>query len=372
MNVVRLVHEAATQRQHVRVRMPAQATIKGVDYPAFDWSVGGFSIADTPLGLAVGQTTPVGLTFAFDGFKFTLDVTGQVRYIDAERRRAGLQFIDPSENDLSLLQFLVGSYMSGEIVQAADLLAIVRRDNSAKARGGAGKAVEIQKVPLLRQMAANGKRIILLTGLWAAVAGVFFMIGSSAYNRLFLVKGLAAVTSPEASVVSAPRTGLLLPFKLERGAHVSPRQTLMKIELGEGKTANVQSACDCIVAEAPAKGGQFVQKGAPLLTLAPVKGRLAVQAHIALEDTSRVQVGDRATVFLLSERRTVRGEVLRVEVPGVGPTALSGATPMMGDRLQAIVTIRLDHKLPVDAVGQAATATIRTFALNLPFGLGQR
>jgi mannuronan synthase len=358
MNVVRLVHEAQTQRQHVRVRMPATATIEGAECAAYDWSVGGFSVTGAS-SFGVGRTLPVALNFAFDGFKFTLNLSANVKWLDAALGRAGFEFAHLSDNELSLLQFLVGSYVSGEIVQTSDLMAIVRRDNSSKPRNTGPMAAPA--ISFAARLAANAKHLLLLAGLWVAIALVFGLIGVSVYNRLFVIKGLAAVASDAAAVVSAPRTGLVLPTSLRRGAHVVPRQHLMTLQLSDDKSADVASACDCVISDVHIKPGQVVQKGWPLLTLVPMNSKLVVQASVALDDASRVKQGDHATIFLLNDRRTVRGTVTSIDVPNMGPSPMAQMQIVSAERFQAVVTIKLDRALPISAVGQGATATISTF-----------
>ena len=62
------------------------------------------------------------LLFPFDGFELSLPVDLEVRYINAEGGRIGCRFANLTKRHISSLQFLVGAYVSGEVVNAGDVI----------------------------------------------------------------------------------------------------------------------------------------------------------------------------------------------------------------------------------------------------------
>jgi mannuronan synthase len=356
MNVIPLVHEAQTQRQHVRVKAPARASLWGREYPVVDWAVGGFAVSDIAPQRALGDRVTAEFVFAYDGFRFQVDLPAIVRNVSPNGQRTGFQFVDLTEERLSLLQFMIGAYLSGEVVSSADLLAILQRDNMGKPR--ADRTVDsIKGASLL----AASRKLAVLGVLWVAIGALFFVIVSSMASRLFLAKGLATIVSSETSVVATPQSGIVRTLAVV-GTHVAPGAPLASLELSTGRERQIVSPCDCVVVAGAFQEGQFAPASAALATLAPAGGALVVgQAFITIEDTAKIRVDDRVAIFLLSDRRTIYGRVSHVVVPSFGNLSSFGAT---GDRLYSIVTIRLDEPATSKALGEAATAQIDT--LHLP------
>src|SRR3546814_15666606 len=91
MNVPsKVVHESATQRQHIRVHLPVAVKFGGREYPAVNWSVAGLLLADVFDPPTPGLIIPLELVFDFEGFAFNLELTGELR---SEERRVGKECV---------------------------------------------------------------------------------------------------------------------------------------------------------------------------------------------------------------------------------------------------------------------------------------
>src|SRR3546814_20781034 len=89
MNVPsKVVHESATQRQHIRVHLPVAVKFGGREYPAVNWSVAGLLLADVFDPPTPGLIIPLELVFDFEGFAFNLELTGELLRAALESGRA--------------------------------------------------------------------------------------------------------------------------------------------------------------------------------------------------------------------------------------------------------------------------------------------
>ena len=105
----RLVHEAGTQRQHVRVRIPLEAEIDGRYFVVRDWSVGGVAFEDLEPPRRVGERFTAKLYFPIDAMEFNLELACEVRHANPGSGVTGCAFTDLDPSQLSLLQYLVGA-----------------------------------------------------------------------------------------------------------------------------------------------------------------------------------------------------------------------------------------------------------------------
>ena len=80
-----IVHEAETQRQHARYKLPLKVFFKGKLYKVADWSVGGIGIVgiDADSEAEAGSVGTFRIIFPFDSFELLLAVDGR----DPLRRR---------------------------------------------------------------------------------------------------------------------------------------------------------------------------------------------------------------------------------------------------------------------------------------------
>ena len=238
----KIVHEASTQRQQVRLRVPLLVRFEGKTYQAADWSMGGLRIEGVETSPAVGSPAALDLDFQFQGFGFDLDVAAIVRRATPEGEVA-FEFTDLTPSKIELLQFIVGAYVSGELVQAGDLLAISKRENFVAARKQASAADAPQNNWALIQ------RMVLLGLLWLLALTLVWVIVSNAFDRWFVVRADGVLTSPEARTIYAPGEGTIAAINARPGTRVKPGQLLVTLDSTIETLRPVTANCDCVAGQ---------------------------------------------------------------------------------------------------------------------------
>lgn len=348
---MQIVHETETQRQHVRLRIPITVTIDGKTYVGKDWSVAGAAVEGLQPAPRVGQRVPLVLNFDFESFQFEIKVEGEVRRATTDGE-VGFLFAGMSPTSLSLLQYLVGAYLSGEVVVSGDVLAIAKRENYTAPRKQ--KGVEPQRVAFLPM----AQRFVMLGVLWAIGLGLVAFIVLSAYTRAFVIKADGVLTSPDAQIIRSPDAGTVLSIDARPGARVAPDQIVASIQGVDNQVKTIVAGCDCVAGESIAAPGAFLSRGAPLLNLVPRTGRLSAEFLVPLEQARRIKAGDRAMVtFYLSDRQA-RGQVERVILPSFNETNSYARVSQGLVQLTAVVRVRFSDPLPVSNVGQPASVRI--------------
>lgn len=79
-NQARIIHESEVQRQYVRVKFPAQASLEGVLYKVRDISVGGIALEGLKGIYKPGQHIAFQLILPFEGFSFSLELQSLVEF----------------------------------------------------------------------------------------------------------------------------------------------------------------------------------------------------------------------------------------------------------------------------------------------------
>lgn len=354
---VRIVHEASSQRQHVRLRVPIAVRIEDKVYEATDWSVAGMRVGPFEVLPAIGEIIPLVLMFRFEGFAFELDLQGEVRQAHAESKTAGFEFSDLNPSSLSLLQYLIGAQLSGEVVTSGDVLAIVKRENFTGAR------LQKKDDPGSKKLGPTIQRLVLLSILWSIGLGLVGYIGYSAYSRAFVLKADGVLASPDAQMVRAPKAGTVLSVDAKPGQHVLPNQNVSSIEGLDGTVANVASNCDCVMGEALAAPGAFIARGAPIVQIVPMSGRMGGEFIVPLESARRIRPGDKIVADIFVGDRYYTGRVERIVLPTFGETNAYAKVSQGIIQLSAVVRVRFDSKLPASMVGQPASVRINTIRL---------
>lgn len=349
----KIVHEASTQRQFVRLKLPIRVHIGDADYEVADWSVAGLGVIGLTPVPALDQTLPVTLHFDFNGFTFELKAVTRVRHTGSET--VGLEFVDLEPEQLELLHYLIGAFMSGEMVSAGDLLAISKRQNFTGVRM-TGKAAPRRGLVVVQ-------RVLLLGFLWVVALTLVGVIVTSAFERWFVVAADGVLSSPDARTVYAPGEGTITAINSRPGTPVQPGQLLLTLNSTTETFRPVTSSCVCIVGQTFVEIGGFVRKGAPLLSLSSASGRLSADFLVPLATAQRVKAGDDVEVTLYGERGSASAKVDRVVLPTFTETNAFGRLGLAALQLSAVVRVRFDERLPISRVGQPASAKISTFRL---------
>ncbi|ESQ74213.1 hypothetical protein ABAC402_15515 [Asticcacaulis sp. AC402] len=293
--------------------------------------------------------------FRFEGFAFEVDLKGEVRQINADTQSAGIAFVELNPNTLSLLQYLIGAQLSGEVVTAGDVLAVVKRENftgarlQAKGDSGAKKSI----LPTVQ-------RLVLLCVLWSIGLGLVGYIAYSAYARAFVIRADGVLASPDAQMLRAPKAGTVISVDAKPGQRVAPNQNLASVEGIDGAVVNVASNCDCVMGETVAAPGAFIARGAPIVQIVPMSGRMGGEFIIPLEAARRIRPGDSIVADVFDGERYYSGRVERVVLPTFGETNAYAKVTQGVIQLSAVVRVRFDKTLPASRVGQPASVRIST------------
>jgi len=358
-----ITHEAASQRQHLRLRLPIAATIDGQDYPVGDWSVGGLRVSEFHHDVVVGQVFPVSLRFAFEGFDMTFDADAEVRHHDPLAGVIGLCFAEMTPQRLAILHYVIDAYLSGEVVSAGDVLQVVHRDNSARMRAAALPEQQRSRGQALLDAIKRNVGLALIA--CAGIALAIYIV-ANLYTRTFIVSGDGAIVSPQGQIVRAPGAGVLVGFQVRPGDLVEPGAVLATLERVDGRVTNLTSGCLCVVGERLAQLGENLAKAAPVISLAPLGGTTRATLVVRLKDIRKVEIGDPVAINFFNDTTTAMGRVERVDLPGfTDPTKLQ-RTGLQVPELAGTVTVRFNREVPVARIGQPVSGRIRLYQL-FPF-----
>lgn len=347
---LKVVHEAEAQRQHVRLKLPLQVSIGDRTYKVVDWSVAGFGMEGLVPTPAVGDLLDVRLIFRFSEFQFTLPMRVEVRHASAATGRLSCRFVDVTPGQLSLLQLIVGAYVSGEVVGADDLLETTKRNMFVAPR----------KMPPPDR--PRGRLGTLTQGLRRAVGAGALLLGALAvlcysalaiYAHAFVTDGKGVVISPEVQLARAYVSGTVTPHTATKGQRVAAKELIAIIQTPDGSTKPVESDCDCLVANEPLPKGTFVPRGTIIARLVPPQARTQVEAHIPLERLDGIEPGQRVRIEIYGGQTPVWGSIDRVD----RHTPIDG-TSGVGDSSYGVILINPDLPLPAAAVGEPVALQI--------------
>src|ERR1700752_1556531 len=88
----RIVHESETQRQHIRVQIPALAKMGGKNHRIANISTGGFSIKAEKDFVLPDHFQEIKILFPFKNLAFHLNLKAAPVYHDKKRGMAGFLF----------------------------------------------------------------------------------------------------------------------------------------------------------------------------------------------------------------------------------------------------------------------------------------
>lgn len=313
-----IVHEADAQRQHVRLQLPVGIIINDVTYSACDWSTGGVCVKlEGEEGKKLFQTMKQGqsfkavLDFGFEGFALTLPVDMEIRYIDDRQQRVGCRFTNMSRRNISMLQYLVSAYVSGEIIQIGDLIDVAGRNNFTTARKIPSAADGATPWQRMRYRLSKASRTLLVIGGFGLVAMYFV---TSLYERVYVVKPASAVVASEAYAVEAPSSGkVFLKEGLAIDDKIKSGELLYTLNTSSGNSVAVDSPCDCVVKQIYVDNNGMTSKGKPVLRLVPQESTPFVRAYVPYDKALMVKEGSKATLHFPAYGMTYGGMVVSVQ-----------------------------------------------------------
>jgi alginate biosynthesis protein Alg44 len=333
----RSVHEAETQRQHVRVRIPLEAEIDGRYFVVRDWSVGGVAFEDLDPPRRVGERFTAKLFFPIDAMEFNLALACEVRHAHPGSGVTGCAFTDLDPAQLSLLHYLVGAYLSGEIVSQDDIMTVLSRENFTKERK------QKQTGSPLRERLKAIKRWVTVAALCAIGIGLVVYVAAAIYQHMYVSEFDGFVATSDAVYVRAPADGLVDSLSLEALQPVQKGSNVGAIKDPEGVLTPLSSPCDCVVLATPTPVGSIVDRNAPVAVLAPDGAEMNVVVRMPGEKLRGIAAGKRASLTLFDTGEIVGGTVQAVQ--RYTPVSSSNDRGLPAIQSYATVTIRPDHIL---------------------------
>lgn len=362
--VAKIVHESSYQRQHVRLKLPLEIELGGETYRVEDWSVAGFSVSGMKQALKRGDLFEARLRFPFEGFDFSMQVRCEVRNLRGagDDSSLGCRFVEISPRHQAMLHFFVDAYLSGEIADAGDLIAIAARENFGAARKEPPAVIYPKGFRGVMQRAGRGAAFACLVGAGTVLVAV---IGLNLFERFFIIHGEGVLDSAQTVIAPAPRAGTAIMAGIEPGKRVAPGTLLARIMTSDTDGETVASPCDCLVGESLTGNGSAVGKGQPLITLVPVTAAVRASVDVTLDNLRDVAIGDRAYVSFYDGREAVYGKVADIRLPLSSPLT---PQPMVAPEAR-LGTVVIEFDAPIDAqlVGKPVEAHIGLVDLN-PFG----
>jgi mannuronan synthase len=139
-----IAHADEIHRHHPRHRLPIEVEVDGIRHRVGDWSIGGFAVEAEVSGHQAGERLPVRLLFVFDDFEMVMRFEVRLVYVDRDPPRFGCTFVGISRQQMAVFRYLINTYLSGELVCAAEVLRIRPREPCP----GKGMAADEEPEPL--------------------------------------------------------------------------------------------------------------------------------------------------------------------------------------------------------------------------------
>jgi hypothetical protein len=339
-NINQIVHESETQRQFIRLQLPASAQIGEQKFTIKDLSSGGMALRDVGTDFKKGQTLDITLILPFADFSLDIDLKAEIQHIDKKIKTAGCRFIDLKQNQLSILNHVIRSFMSGDIMNGDDIINVVSRENFVNVRSHKAEA-EITQAENIRKYSIYG--LIAL----AIIIVSSFIIGNI-MDRLLIVKtSMAQVYVPLISL-SAPASGLYYSTIIEGVRTVSKGQIIARIKKPQtGQSIDVISPCDCYIAKKIMLPAQYIAEGGVLYTLIEKGAQTSIKAIINIEEIHRLNLGDDAVINISGVEKPITGTISKIEID-TNPPAPINSPP------QGIAYISPKQPIPTDLYNRPA------------------
>jgi alginate biosynthesis protein Alg44 len=347
-----IVHESESQRQFVRIRMPAKVGMNGEIYALRDLSSGGLAVLDVDGTFEKGKVVSMELILPFNDFTLDVQLEAQIQNFDAPNKTIGARFINLSKQQISLLNHVIKSFIAGDVVEGGDILSVVARDNFVRVRKQDGSSSETAAPKLSRQ--AIPLFFIVLLGVLGALT-----IGNSVYQSAFTIKTPDGVVEGETVNLTSTQDGHFKSSLAEGAISVKTGEVVGTISTVFGKEIPVSSPCDCFIFETLAKDGEQVKAGQALATLAPTDGDPIVKVQMDTVTVQRLKMSAIPTISIAGDAFDRTGRIIEIK------SSLSGnsnSTAIAGFQAPFVnVTIRANQRIPADLIGRPAQVTFKTY-----------
>jgi alginate biosynthesis protein Alg44 len=345
--MTKITHEAEVQRQHPRYRIPIRCIYNGSQISVVDVSVGGIGLRDGSLDVKPGRVLDLTLVFPFSGYELSLQLNAEVRYATEEHSRIGLRFVDVSPRQHNLLRFILDAYLSGEVVDAGDILDVASRRNEGKTREVPPKP---QPQGVLAQLSHQGRNAAGYIGIGATTMLLLGFIGTGVFERMYIISAQSALITTDLVNVPAPSNGQVT--FIAAGNEVKAGEPLLTIQGPQGNSVVIDSPCNCVVQTRYSRTANFVREGAPMLALREKTSTPYVTASVPHDQLLRFYRGASAVIEYADGTRVRGNQIERLP-------SLAGDTASTGPFL---VKLAPGRELEMSTIGQPVSVVFNTFS----------
>jgi alginate biosynthesis protein Alg44 len=352
----KITHEAEVSRQHARFPIPASVRIKGTELPTREWSVSGFSAENVPANLIGSERFhKATLIFDLDTFALSVDLEFEVMRFEERTGVLSARYMNVPKGNLSLLHYVINSYLAGEVVVAGDILSVAARDDFVERDLDAEIEAEEAGTPA-QEAARKTKRSLGFVGMVAVFVLLIWFIVFTLYNRLFVIEALSARVQGPVVVLRAPENGQFEATVSQVGPTTTGAM-LGVVKLYNGGVASIESPCDCQLMEVLSLNDAFVSRGQELYSLLPKNAEMRVEAQVDFKNVSELKIGQEAEIKLPdgSYQTAVVKQVRAVnslndlQQAGTGNAART-----------ALVVLAADDPIPSSMLGAGVSVRINT------------
>ena len=351
-----IVHESETQRQYVRVKIPAciQFTADGVErrYELNDLSAGGFSFDCPDEEFTPGQDFSGQLVLAVNAVGFSIAVNFSI-YLCATESRVACVFQDLGPQEIAALRHVITAYLGGELVTTGDMLTTLSRENFVRARtrkSGGGLSIGG------RIRAVLGTCLALIIGIAA-----FSYTAMRLYDIVIVTHAAAAKIAAQTYTITMPRDGTffsLLPpdGMLKKGQPLGSFQTALldivagvpgtlKLSpeelsqlVGQQLKGSLASPCDCIVHKEFVTDAQYVLRNQSIVELVPQDAAPYVLARFHYDDIRKLRRGREVQFALNGSPESLEGTISELRVLPAQTIDSNGLNDLNGLNTNAAIT----------------------------------
>ena len=334
-----IIHESETQRQFVRLQLPATAKIGDNRLTVKDLSSGGLALRDVGKAFKKGQILDMTLILPFAEFSLDIDLKIEIQYIDKKTDTAGCRFTDLTQNQTSILNHVVRSFVAGDVVGADNILHVVSRENFVNIR----KHNEDHTPTPTEQI----KTYVIYGLIASAIIALSSFIIGNIMEKMFVVKTSTAQVYVETINITASASGLYMPALPEGVKMTKTGQLIARIQHPKTKEfTNITSPCDCYIAQENILPDQYISQDSPLFNLIPKNQQAFIKADIEMKNVHKLDIGTKALADISGIKKPIKGQISNIIV---NQNALSLSTAPT-----ATIYITPEEKISVGMMGRPA------------------
>ncbi len=340
----KIVHESETQRQFIRLQLPASIQLDGTSHTVKDLSSGGFSVRNPGHDFKKNQDSTIVLVLPFADFALDIDLKAEMVHHDKKANVIGWRFVDLNANQISILNHVIKAFMSGDLIGANDIINVVSRDNFVNVRKHNNDNPQTAT--------DNIKRY----GLYALAAAAILLLGGFIVNNI--LQQVLIVKSPYGQVhasrveMISPSSGTFQSALTEGSQAVKKGQDIGYVITGRATAGaaptrvSIKSPCDCFVEEFHANNGTYILADSKITTLLPRNSKITIKSFIPYEDIHKLNIGMPAVAMVTGVKEPVKGII--TDVNSMGDVPAAGLAPM------AEVIVTPDNALSNDYLDRPA------------------